>query len=223
MKQYCSFQGCKESDGLPFTCTFCENKYCDAHRLPENHYCINASEAENFRGWFNQKFSKITSKDDVGGFSIDLDGIATTVSIMTNKQREIHDVAGLELVEDLNAIAKSHSRDMEQNDYFSHKSQNGDGLRDRFVKYRKHNPNAQIVNWKNGGENIAISYYNVQLVSRGKLMTNNEISNAVVEGWMNSKGHRKNILEPKFRYIGVGVAARSFSTGAKLYVTQDFA
>jgi len=223
MREYCSFQGCKESDGLPFTCSFCGNKYCDTHRLPETHYCVNASKVGNFRGWFNRKFSNVTTGDNRGGYSIDLDGIATTISDMTNKRREIHDVTELEIAEDLNEIAKHHSLDMEQNSYFSHESPNGESLRDRFVRYRKNNSDAKVVNWKNSGENIAISYYNVQLVSRGKLMTNDEISNAVVEGWMNSEGHRKNILEPKFRYIGVGIAARSFSTGAKLYVTQNFA
>lgn len=54
------------------------------------------------------------------------------------------------------------------------------------------------------GENIAYGYSTPQ---------------AVVTGWMNSSGHRANILNCKFTQIGVGVQADS---GGRLYWAQDF-
>ena len=43
---------------------------------------------------------------------------------------------------------------------------------------------------------------------------------AVVAAWMNSSGHRANILNPKFKEIGVGLAARSGTS--RLYWVQTF-
>jgi uncharacterized protein YkwD len=46
-----------------------------------------------------------------------------------------------------------------------------------------------------------------------------EIANQAVTGWMNSEGHRKNILDDHFQQEGIGVA---FSTDNKIYVTENF-
>lgn len=43
----------------------------------------------------------------------------------------------------------------------------------------------------------------------------------VVQMWMHSPGHRRNLLNPRYKALGVGTW-RSASTG-RLYVTQDFA
>jgi uncharacterized protein YkwD len=41
----------------------------------------------------------------------------------------------------------------------------------------------------------------------------------VVEGWMNSPGHRKNILEPRWKESGIGIFINSNGT---YYFTQVF-
>ena len=41
----------------------------------------------------------------------------------------------------------------------------------------------------------------------------------IVDGWMTSPGHRRNILDPNYTHIGVGVAARE----KNCYATQVFA
>ena len=56
------------------------------------------------------------------------------------------------------------------------------------------------------GENIASGY--------------NLTPKAVVEAWMKSDGHRKNILSPKFSYLGVGVAFNE--TTGQTYWAQMF-
>lgn len=55
------------------------------------------------------------------------------------------------------------------------------------------------------GENIAAGYRTPE---------------AVVEGWMNSSGHRANILNGSFKYIGIGV--KKTSSGYGVYATQCF-
>ena len=70
---------------------------------------------------------------------------------------------------------------MNLNNYFNHNSQNGatPGDRIRAVGY----------NWTAYGENIALNYPNEQ---------------AVVNGWLSSEGHCKNIMNGNFREMGVG-------------------
>ena len=59
------------------------------------------------------------------------------------------------------------------------------------------------IRWNAYGENIAYGYRSPQ---------------EVVRGWMNSDGHRKNILNSNFKYIGVGVTEKN----GVLYWTQEF-
>ena len=41
----------------------------------------------------------------------------------------------------------------------------------------------------------------------------------IVDGWMTSPGHRRNILDPRYTHLGVGVAAKD----KMCYATQIFA
>ncbi len=59
------------------------------------------------------------------------------------------------------------------------------------------------VSYRSAGENIAYGYPNPE---------------SVVNGWMNSEGHRKNILSPSFGRIGIGC----YKSGGVLYWTQFF-
>ncbi len=92
----------------------------------------------------------------------------------------------------LEKAALDHSLDMDQNNFFSHTGSNGSTAGERLTK-------AGFV-WRSFGENIAKGYTNEQ---------------AVVEGWINSPGHCKNIMNGKFTLMGVA------KSGA--YWTQVFA
>jgi len=58
------------------------------------------------------------------------------------------------------------------------------------------------VGWSRLGENVAAGY---------------PTTAAVMTGWMNSTGHRQNLLDPRFTHLGVGQA-----TNGSIYWTQDF-
>ena len=60
------------------------------------------------------------------------------------------------------------------------------------------------IQYKTAGENIAKGYQSAE---------------SVVRGWMNSSGHRANILNPSFKTIGVGAYTDSKGT---IYWTQMF-
>ncbi|MEO3749818.1 CAP domain-containing protein [Streptomyces sp. B6B3] len=81
----------------------------------------------------------------------------------------------------LTGLAADHSRDMAERGYFSHDDPDGRTPWDRAEE-------AGVDNL--GGENIAMGQADAA---------------AVMEAWMNSEGHRANILNCDFRTIGVGV------------------
>jgi uncharacterized protein YkwD len=96
----------------------------------------------------------------------------------------------------LQAAARGHSADMAARGYFSHTTPEG-------VEFATRITDAGYV-WRGAGENIAKGY---------------RTPADVMTGWMNSAGHKANILNCGFQDLGVGVAADG--TGTLLW-TQDF-
>ncbi len=99
----------------------------------------------------------------------------------TNKQRELFEEGTLIENEKLNTIADVKLDDMFEKQYFAHVSPEGDGVSDIADQYQ----------------------YRFLLIGDNLAMGNYRNDEAVVFAWMNSPGHRKNILEPRYREIGV--------------------
>ncbi|PKO23701.1 MAG: hypothetical protein CVU38_02690 [Chloroflexi bacterium HGW-Chloroflexi-1] len=108
--------------------------------------------------------------------------IATQAVYLTNQERVSRGLMPLKVDVSLTAAALGHSQDMAEYDFFSHTSSDGGTLANRFV-------DNNYVNWTGGAENIAAGF---------------STAAAVVAAWMNSDGHRNNILNPSLREIGVG-------------------
>lgn len=111
-------------------------------------------------------------------------GISSTaqeVIRLTNKERTKAGLPALIGDAQLSSVALKKSQDMQANNYFSHTSPTYgspfDMMRDFGVSY------------KTAGENIAQGQRTAQ---------------EVVQAWMNSEGHRKNIMSKDFTHIGVG-------------------
>lgn len=121
---------------------------------------------------------------------------ATEVVRLTNVERAKVGCAPLTVHPALTAAAQGHSQDMATNNYFSHTSQSGATLAQRVQ--------AAGYAWSYVAENIAAG-------SATPAQT--------VQMWMNSDGHRRNILQCSTTQIGVGYA-RGGSYGH--YWTQDF-
>lgn len=92
----------------------------------------------------------------------------------------------------LDKAAQGHSDDMSERDYFSHDTPEGESFADRITAAGYPKP---------GAENIA------------KGATS---ADQVMQMWMNSSGHRKNILNCSLKKLGVGVTTDGW------YWTQDF-
>jgi uncharacterized protein YkwD len=107
-----------------------------------------------------------------------------------NAQRERHGLRALKLDKRLGKAARRHASDMDRRNYFSHTSLGGASFLDR-IRNAGYLRGAQ--SWS-VGENIAWG-------SRGR-----SAPRVVTRMWMNSPGHRANILSPSFREIGIGVS-----------------
>ena len=117
-----------------------------------------------------------------------------------NRERVANNLPPLRHAHDLCAVARAHSEDMVARDYFGHQSPEGKDLRYRFAQ-------SGINNWRYIAENIAFNNGYEDPVS------------AAVEGWMNSPGHRKNILNKQLVESGIGVA---LNASGRVYFTQVF-
>lgn len=105
----------------------------------------------------------------------------TTILNLTNQNRGNEGLPSLSIDSELNAVAQSHAKDMAIRDYFDHTNPDGDDPFDRMQDAG--------IEYQTAGENIAYNFS----------------AEEVVVAWMNSSGHRANILNESFNKIGIGV------------------
>lgn len=117
------------------------------------------------------------------------------VVTLTNEQRAANGCGALRVDDRLTAAARAHSTDMVEKGFFSHTSSDGSDFVARATRAGYTGASA---------ENIAYGYPTAQ---------------EVVTGWMNSAGHRANILNCKSVAVGVGLVVKADGTA---YWTQDF-
>lgn len=112
---------------------------------------------------------------------------------LTNNERTAQGLSPLKVDTELSKVAREKSRDMAANDYFAHNSPTYGSPFDMMKQFG--------ISYQTAGENIA----------KGQ-----RTPEEVVNGWMNSEGHRKNIMNPDFTHIGVGYVEQGN------YWTQQF-
>jgi hypothetical protein len=100
---------------------------------------------------------------------------------LTNKQRVQSGLEPLTMNSQLAAAAQNHTTSMALDDFFSHTGSDGSSMSDRIAN--------QGYNFSYAAENIGVGYANPE---------------AAIEGWMNSTGHRENLLNSNLTEIGVG-------------------
>ena len=134
-----------------------------------------------------------------------------------NEERESRGLSVLSFDAELTEIARHHSEDMAQSDYFAHTSPDGEDMEDRYDMYN-YNCRADINGnqYATGGENIFKQSYS------GITFTNEELATETVEGWMNSPRHRENMLKEYWNNEGIGVYIEEDGSRTTVYVTQNF-
>lgn len=143
-----------------------------------------------------------------GGGKIFLNSKERTTFLLHNKIRRNHDLKAFCVHPALQKAARAHSKDMIRRDYFSHDTK-GRYTFDRRLKKFGYTPKGY--RYYTTGENIA--YGSGSYASPRSRM----------DAWMKSRGHRQNILNRKFREIGVGTYTGTWkgNKGVTMY-TVDF-
>ncbi len=135
--------------------------------------------------------SVLTSNDSAGegasslcsdaSFNSDLNPNVLEICILTNIERANADKEYLTLDEALSSVAQAHAEDMVNRAFFSHTNPDGLSAFDRLS-------NAGI-SYQAAAENIAAGQTSAELA---------------MDGWMNSPGHKSNILGETYTKIGIG-------------------
>ena len=111
---------------------------------------------------------------------------------LINQQRANNGLSSLKIDNEVQRVARIKAKDMVDNGYFSHTSPTYGSPFDMLKSFK--------VSYKTAGENIA----------------GNSSNSGAVTGWMNSAGHKANILNSSFNYTGIGVVEGS--QYGKIYV-----
>lgn len=114
----------------------------------------------------------------------DVTDFESDVVRLVNVERAKNGLSALTENWELSRVARYKSKDMHDRGYFSHTSPTYGSPFDMMKNFG--------ISYRTAGENIAKGYRTPQ---------------EVVNGWMNSEGHRANILNASFRQIGVGYYA----------------
>lgn len=128
--------------------------------------------------------SRETQREDQETEQADVAGIRQEeqrVIELTNQHRVENGLSELQADEELTGVARKKSTDMQQNNYFSHTSPTYGSPFDMIRDFR--------ISYSSAGENIA----------QGQ-----QTPEQVVQAWMDSPGHRENILNGTYTHIGVG-------------------
>ena len=173
----------------------------------------------------------VSESDVVDSALFRADYLADLVFDLTNEERARHGLQRVSRSTALDRVATAHSTDMAARNYFSHTTKGvlrranlGDRMRGAGVQFTR------------ATENIAMhpvvvqkmyEIWNVGLTSRRREIgrrgiTYGDMAAKVMDGWMNSPGHRQNILDANVTELGVGCAVGDRKECPYVYVTQNF-
>ena len=170
-----------------------DNNNSDSTNKPDNNKPeSNKPEDNNNSGSTNNP----NNNNNSGSTSESFSAYQKEVVDLVNIERAKAGLNPLTLDSSISNVATKKSQDMIDNNYFSHNSPTYGSPFDMLKKFG--------ISYKTAGENIAMGQ---------------KTPKEVVNAWMNSEGHRKNIMNPNFSKIGVGVAQKS---GGSIYWTQIF-
>lgn len=130
-----------------------------------------------------------------GNTNSSVSAIEKEVVRLVNVERNKAGLPALQIDESISKVARLKSEDMATKNYFDHTSPTYGSPFDMLKRFN--------ITYKTAGENIA----------KGQ-----KTAEAVVNAWMNSEGHKRNILSSSYTHIGVGYAKR----GNTPYWTQTF-
>lgn len=134
---------------------------------------------------------------------VELDANEKAMLDLHNKQRASKGLKTLCIHPALQKAAEKHSQDMIDKDYFAHNSQDGTTFAQRIKR--------EGYNYRTAGENIAWGSGNLGSPEN------------IFKNWMNSSGHKANILKSGYREVGIGAVNGTYKSYSNTTMwTADF-
>jgi uncharacterized YkwD family protein len=157
---------------------------------------------DNYIGTASSKYIRLVYPNNTGNLGSSNTESGTTTSQLTADEQEVFDLinakrvanglTALKIDDELQNVARIKAKDMVDNNYFSHTSPTYGSPFNMMKSFG--------INYKTAGENIA----------------GNSNNSSAVNAWMNSEGHKANILNSSFNYTGIGIV--SSPKYGKIYV-----
>lgn len=176
-------------------------------------------------GNFFKSFGDLTKSAGNRQPEISISELELQIHDLINVQRVESNLKPLAFDKDLVTISRRHSIDMATNDYMSHENLAGQDASDRgadvgydcIKRYSDHYTFGLAENIHQGWLFSSVTYINGVPIRDWN--SQKDIGLIAVSGWMNSPGHRANILTDTYDRAGVGVAV---AADGKVFITQDF-
>lgn len=184
------------STKYPIVATIKKNEYIRVLAGIGDWYVIQTD--ADYIGAVSKKYIKVIYPSNSGNTSGSTSGESSSSGIQTstsmnsdekevfnliNKQRTNNGLQVLNIDEEVQRVARIKAEDMVTNNYFSHQSPTYGSPFDMLKSFK--------ISYKTAGENIAA----------------NSSNSGAVNAWMNSSGHKANILSSSFNYTGIGVVS----------------
>jgi uncharacterized protein YkwD len=150
---------------------------------------------------------------------IDVEILELKIHNLVNEERQNYGLPSLQYDIKLAEIARAHSQDMIRRNFFDHINPDGQDPTSR-AKSAGYSCYKNFGSYYTDGiaENIGMTPIG-NVIGYGDVYSMDDIAGCCVSGWMNSPGHRQNILDSSYDKEGIGVA---ISSDDKVYITQDF-
>ena len=189
LQQYGCQQGaCDQINELLNRLSFCQtrpcDKTCDTCEKPDQAASQTPVPAPTEAAQPDVSEAPLPSEQPADAQVQDLSAYETEVIRLINDIRRENGLSELTANVELSRVARIKAQDMHDLGYFSHTSPTYGSPFDMMKAFG--------IRYRTAGENIAMGYRTPQ---------------SVVDGWMNSPGHRANILNSSFTQIGVGYVA----------------
>lgn len=140
---------------------------------------------------------------------LDQSAVETAVHERVNEERVERGLEPVAFDEDLRAIARRHSQDMIQRDFFDHRDPDGDRPIDRYEEY----------GYECDVGRKSIASENLGTVSWDRTsLTAEDVAARVVTSWLESEDHRANLLNGSWSREGIGMWANRTT----VVITQNF-
>lgn len=136
--------------------------------------------------------------EDEGAY---LSAVEQLIFEKVNVERQKAGLSMLSYDQTMQKYARSKSADMGNRSYFSHE-----------------NPEGQLITASMQQDGVSYSAWGENIAYIGGISDPQALADQFMTNWMNSEGHRANILSSNFNSMGIGV----YEANGKVYATQEF-